>query len=83
MIIDNMARGQRGRSDRLLRREAVKKRRQAGEAGVRDQNVARPSGCRIEIRLDAWRSEVIGDRRGEYRCFRPTKSVETSLDAAA
>jgi len=25
-----------------------------------DQNVARPSGCRVETRLDAWRFEVIG-----------------------
>jgi hypothetical protein len=35
--------------------------------------VARPSDCRIETRLDAWRSGVIES---------PGKSVETSLDAA-
>jgi hypothetical protein len=36
--------------------------------------VARPSGCRIETRLDA--------RRSEYRWFSGGKSVESSLDAA-
>jgi hypothetical protein len=37
--------------------------------------VARPSGCRIETRLDAWRSEA-------KRMLYTGKSVETSLDAA-
>ena len=38
--------------------------------------VARPSGCRIETRLDAWRSES-----AKYP-WRADKSVEMSLDAA-
>ena len=37
--------------------------------------MARPSGCRIETRLDAWRSEALGINV-------LAKSVETSLDAA-
>ena len=39
------------------------------EIPIASQTVARPSGCRIETRLDAWRSST-------------PKSVETSLDAA-
>jgi hypothetical protein len=36
-------------------------------------SVARPSGCRIDIRLDAWYRIVIA----------PELSIETNLDAAA
>jgi hypothetical protein len=47
------------------------------------RTVARPSGCRIETRLDARRSgaKQISHKHGEYRTSH-WKSVETSLDAA-
>ena len=41
--------------------------------------MAQPSGCRIETRLDAWRSEA---RRTSKVLLRAGKSVEMSLDAA-
>jgi hypothetical protein len=43
--------------------------------------VARPSGCRIETRLDAWRSGAKRLLHGPAM-YRWHKSVETSLDAA-
>jgi hypothetical protein len=47
-------------------------------------NVARPSGCRIETRLDAWRPEakIILHNPAEYRRPNGGKSIDTSLDAA-
>jgi hypothetical protein len=38
------------------------------EIPIGDQNVARPSGCRIETRLDAWPSEVKKILRNSAEC---------------
>ena len=48
------------------------------EVSIKHRTVARPSGCRIETRLDARRSEA-----KSILCWSGgVKSVETSLDAA-